>query len=106
MARERRRRRSDEEKEAIVHEFEQSGLSQREFADLWDIQRSLLGRWIREARRGGASEVRALVPVRVTSPAKIGKGVEIRLQPQLSVHVDPGFDEETLRQVVRVLGSC
>ena len=109
MAKKRRQRRSAAEKAEIVREYKESGLSQVEFAKLWDISPGSLGNWVRESvnSESSGSEVRALVPVQVApATSRVRGGIEIRLPSSVTVRIEPGFDEDTLQRALRVLRSC
>ncbi len=103
-----RRRRTAEEKAAIVRRFKASGLSQEAFAKQIAVSGNSIGKWLRLERQGHLlSEPQDLIPVRVT-PSRSANAVplEIVLKNGRTLRVPAGFDEQALVRVVTVLERC
>ena len=103
-----RRRRSRQEVEEVVAEYESSGLSRIEFCRERGVALSTLGRY--RSRRGrqepAASNVLLAVEVsgrRTTSDGATGSALAVVLRGGRRIEVGRGFDPGALEQVVRVL---
>ena len=103
-----RRRRSRQEVEQVVAEYESSGLSQIEFCRERGVALSTLGRY--RSRQGvqAAAGSNVLLAVEVSSrvPAAIaatGSALAVVLRSGRRIEVGRGFDTSALEQLVRVL---
>jgi len=111
MPRQRERRfRSRAEIESILKDYSRSGRSQRDFARTRGISLSSLGYWLwkarwREGREVGRVEASRIVPVKVVRrPPEGSKAfLEVVLRGDRLVRVYPGFDPDTLAQVLAVV---
>src|SRR6266568_3266197 len=103
-----RRRRSRQEVEQIVAEYESSGLSRIEFCRERGVALSTLGRYRsrqgREAAAGSnvllAVEVSRRVPAPITATSS---ALAVVLRSGRRIEVGRGFDTSALEQLVRVL---
>ena len=107
MAKKARRNRTDSEQfwRDLIERQQRSGQSIRAFCDSeWVSQPSFFS-WRKRLHLGNGKARSRFVPVQVlteelaASPGRI----EIVLAGGQRVHVEPGFDEQTLRSVLRVL---
>ena len=102
-----RRRRSRQEVEQVVGEFESSGLSRVEFCQERGLALSTLGRYRRRERQApiGRSGLLAVeVSGRVAAPvATTGSELAVLLRGGRRIEVGRGFDACALEQLVRVL---
>jgi transposase len=103
-----RRRRTREEKEAILAELKAPGAKVSAIARRYGVGPSLVFRWRRElASRSvrGAAKAEGLMPVVVAADAGTPKGgiIEIELGGGRRVRVDGSFDAAALRRVIAVL---
>lgn len=102
------RRRSRQEVEQVVAEYESSGLSQVEFCRERGIALSTLGRYRsrqqRQARTGGNALLAVEVSGRAPAPiGATGSGLAVVLRSGRRIEVGRGFDTGVLEQLVRVL---
>jgi len=90
----------------IVREHEESGLSVRAFCDQRKITQTEFYKWRKRLSNAKQAEIDSLIPVTVVdAPAEEGSSrIEIRIDRSLSIFVHPGFDVDTLRDVVGALG--
>jgi transposase-like protein len=103
-----RRRRSRQEAEQVVAEYETSGLSRIEFCRERGVALSTLGRYRSRQERQAAAGGNALLAVEVCgrAPAPIvasGSALAVVLRSGRRIEVGRGFDTGTLEQLVRVL---
>jgi hypothetical protein len=100
--------------QALLAEFDTSGQTAGAFARSrgiapWRIYNALQRRSGKlRARRGGAAEDRALLPVRVVDakPATGTAGLELVLAGGHRVVLGPDFDAATLRRLLAALAPC
>ena len=100
-----RRRRTRQEVEQLVAEYESSGLNRSEFCRERGIALSTLGRYRRRQEKPAPSGSTALLAVEV-SPAPFGatgSALGVVLGGGRRIEVGRGFDPAALRQLVRVL---
>ena len=103
-----RRRRSRQEVEQVVAEYESSGLSRIEFCRERGVALSTLGRYRSRQQRQAAAGSNALLAVEVCgrTPAPIaanGRALAVVLRSGRRIEVGRGFDTGVLEQLVRVL---
>jgi transposase-like protein len=103
-----RRRRSRQEVEQVVAEYESSGLSRIEFCRERGVALSTLGRYRSRQERPAAAGSNALLAVEVSSraPAPIGatgNALAVVLRSGRRIEVGHGFDTGELERLVRVL---
>jgi hypothetical protein len=103
-----RRRRSRQEVEQLVAEFESSGLNRGEFCRERGLALSTLARYRRGRVRQASAGSNALLAVEVSgcgpgSVAATGSGLAVVLRGGRRVEVGRGFDAVTLQQLVHVL---
>lgn len=89
----------------VLAELDASGLEVVDFCRRHGIDHQRIGYWQRRLG-GGAGTNGLLVPVRVvgSSPGIDEEPIEIVVRGGRTIRVRSGFDEETLRQVLEVLG--
>ena len=103
-----RRRRSRQEVEQVVAEYESSGLSRIEFCRERGVALSTLGRYRSRQQRQASAGSNALLDVEVCGrvPAPIaagGSALAVVLRSGRRIEVGRGFDAGALEQLVRVL---
>ena len=103
-----RRRRSRQEVEQVVAEYESSGLSRIEFCRKRGLALSTLGRYRSRQERQGSAGSNALLAVEVCgrAPAPIagtGSALAVVLRSGRRIEVGRGFDTGVLEQLVRAL---
>jgi transposase-like protein len=103
-----RRRRSRQEVEQVVAEYESSGLSRIEFCRERGVALSTLGRYRSRQERQASAGSNVLLAVEVSSrvPAPIGatgSALAVVLRSGRRIEVGRGFDTGALEQLVRVL---
>jgi transposase-like protein len=103
-----RRRRSRQEVEQLVAEYETSGLSQNEFCRERGLALSTLGRYRTRRKRQAPAGSNVLLAVEVSgrAPASVagtGSALAVVLRGGRRVEVGRGFDAGTLEQLVHVL---
>jgi len=102
------RRRSRQEVEQVVAEYESSGLSQVEFCRERRIALSTLGRYRNRQQRQASAGGNALLAVEVSGRASApigatGSALAVVLRSGRRIEVGCGFDTGALEQLVRVL---
>jgi hypothetical protein len=102
------RRRSRQEVDQLVTEYETSGLSRDEFCRERGLGLSTLDRYRTRRKRQGPAGSSALLAVEVfgQAPAAIagtGSGLAVVLRGGRRIEVGRGFDTGALAQLVRVL---
>jgi hypothetical protein len=96
----------------LAEQFEQSGLTQRQFAQQHQMPLSTLQSWLYRRRRQVGSEPSVpvrLLPVEVSAPAKASAGrVEVLAPGGTRVSFEVGTDVEYVSHLVAALGraSC
>ena len=102
-----RRRRSRQEVEQVVAEYESSGLSRIEFCRERGVALSTLGRYRSRQQRQAAAGSNALLAVEVCgrAPAPIAatSALAVVLRSGRRIEVGRGFDTGVLEQLVRAL---
>ena len=102
------RRRSRQEVEQVVAEFESSGLSRIEFCRQRGLALSTLGRYRKRQERQAPTGSSALLAVEVSGRAAgpfaaTGSALVVLLRGGHRIEVGRGFDTGALEQLVRVL---
>jgi hypothetical protein len=102
------RRRSRQEVEQLVSEFESSGLSRTEFCRERGLALSTLGRYRRRLDRQGATSANPLLAVELStrpqaSVAATGGALAVVLRGGRRIEVGRTFDADALERLVRVL---
>jgi len=102
------RRRSRQEVEQLVAEYESSGLSRDEFCRQRGVGLSTLDRYRTRQKRQSATGGNAFLPVEVSgrAPAPVPATVSalaVVLRGGRRIEVGRGFDTSALQQLVRVL---
>jgi hypothetical protein len=102
------RRRSRQEVEQLVTEYESSGLSRDEFCRERGLGLSTLDRYRTQRKRQAPAGGNAFLPVEVSARALApmawaGSALAIVLQGGRRIEVGRGFDASSLAQLVRVL---
>ena len=100
-----------EDMRALIARWEQSGLTQRDFAANEGISLAKIVYWRRRlkelvVRERAKTEGSPLVPVRIVSDSAEGNGFELRTARGHVVRVPVGFDEVELRRLMTVLVEC
>src|ERR1035437_1778124 len=103
------RRRSRQEVEQVVAEYESSGLSRIEFCRQRGLALSTLGRYRKRRERQAPTGSSALLAVEVSgrAPAPLGatgSALVVLLRGGRRIEVGRGFDTGALEQLVRRLG--
>ena len=103
-----RRRRSRQEVEQVVAEYESSGLSRIEFCRERGVALSTLGRYRSRQQRQASVGNNALLAVEVSGRAlapmaATGSALAVVLRSGRRIEVGRGFDTGALEQLVRVL---
>ena len=103
-----RRRRSRQEVEQLIAEYESSGLSRSEFCRERGLSLSTLSRYRKRRARQTPTGRNGLVAVEVSgrAPASIaatGSALAVVLSGGRRIEVGRGFDTSALEQLVRVL---
>ena len=103
-----RRRRSRQEVEQVVAEYESSGMSRIEFCRERGVALSTLGRYRSRQQRQGSAGSHALVAVEVCGRAATpigatGSALAVVLRSGRRIEVGRGFDAGALEQLIRVL---
>jgi hypothetical protein len=88
----------------LLQSRERRGLTYRELAEESGVSVHTLSWWAWKLRQEEREKV-AFVELGVAEEAR-GAGIEVELSSGHRLHVCPGFDADTLRRVVAVLGSC
>lgn len=97
-------RRSAEEVEQVVQQYQASGLSQREFSQQTGIKLSTLGRYI---RRDGQSEApQQLVRVKLEAPTEPDSGFVLMLGNGRRIASAWAFSDTVLARLIRVAESA
>jgi transposase-like protein len=94
-----KRRWTPEDARAVLAELEASGLSLREFAEREGLDRQRLYRW--RAQIGVAAEPTFIEIARPSS----GAVIEVVLRSGHMLRVPAGFEAETVRRLVAILGD-
>jgi hypothetical protein len=102
------RRRSRQEVEQVVAEYESSGLSRIEFCRQRGLALSTLGRYRKQRERQAPTGSSALLAVEVSGRAArpfaaTGSALVVLLRGGHRIEVGRGFDTGALEQLVRVL---
>jgi hypothetical protein len=102
------RRRSRQEVDQLVAEYESSGLSRQEFCQERGVGLSTLDRYRTRRKRQAPTGSNALLAVEVSgrAPAPIagtGSALAVVLRGGRRIEVGRGFDTSALAQLVRVL---
>ena len=102
------RRRSRQEVDQLVAEYESSGLSRQAFCRERGVRLSTLDRYRTRRKRQGPAGSNALLAVEVTgrAPASLagtGSALAVALRGGRRIEVGRGFDTSALEQLVRVL---
>ena len=105
--RQHRRHRSRAEADQLAVEYEASGLSQIEFCQQRDLPLKTLGRYLTRYRKQKAQgkephKPQGFVAVEVDHPHGSGE-LTVLLAGGLRVEVKPGFNADTLRELIAVL---
>ena len=103
-----RRRRSRQEVEQLVAEYESSGLSQNEFCRDRGLALSTLGRYRTQRKRQAPAGSNALLAVEVSGRAPgpfaaTDSALAVVLRGGRRIEIGRGFDAGTLEQLVHVL---
>ena len=106
-----RRRRSQAEVEALVSEFEASGLKRESFCQQRGLAVGTLDKYRRRARAGRRSSSRPMLPVEVVWSTAQNPGSEtgrdgvlvVELRSGRRIEVRRGFDVGTLERLLTVL---
>jgi transposase-like protein len=102
-----RRRRSRQEVEQLVAEYESSGLSRSEFCRERGLSLSTLSRYQKRRARQASAGRHALLAVEVSArepgPTGTGSALAVVLRGGRRIEVGRGFDTSALEQLVRVL---
>jgi transposase-like protein len=103
-----RRRRSRQEVEQVVAEYESSGLSRIEFCRERGVALSTLGRYRSRQQRESSAGSNALLAVEVCGRASTpvvatASALSVVLRSGRRIEVGRGFDTGALEQLVRVL---
>ena len=103
-----RRRRSRQEVEQVVAEYESSGLSRIEFCRERGVALSTLGRYRSRQQRQASAGNNVLLAVEVSGRAlapmaATGGALAVVLRSGRRIEVGRGFDTGALEQLVRVL---
>jgi transposase-like protein len=95
------------ERQEIVTEYRQSGLSQRAFCRQWGMTPSTLRNWCRRLQEDGEVESSSgvaarFVPVQLTACASDAKeaGLCLIARGGVRIEVRPGFDRVTLQRLL------
>jgi len=86
-----------------LQEYQQSGLSRREFCERNRIKKSRLDYWFRRLGKSAASK--GLVEFRVCSAQAPGSALEVVVAGKYRIAVSNGFDSLLLGEVVKALES-
>ncbi len=93
----------------VAEQFEQSGLTQKQFAQQHQLPLSTLQSWIYRRRRQVSAAPPAamrLLPVEVTArPAVEARGVEILIPGGVRVSFEAGTDVEYVARLVKAVGD-
>jgi hypothetical protein len=87
-----------------VREFDQSGLSRKEFCSAHGVALHTLD-YYRQRHRGSrvAQREQRLVPVELVGATGVGSGLRVELSNGRAIVVDAGFDASHLKRLVAVL---
>lgn len=103
----RRKRRTSMERARLLAEYEQSELTQREFAERNGISMSCLSQWLRKSRAvgNGQAKHRAFLelPVPLAPRESVRPMFRIEFPGGQSVELHTGFELEELRQICQLL---
>ena len=102
--RRRRTRRSPEEIQRILKDFEKSGLTKTAFCHGQGIHSSLLYRWLRGKRRNQVASIKTptLIPIHIPDGGLDGS-FEVMVGNGRAIRVPLNFDDSALLRLVRVL---
>jgi transposase len=93
----------------VAEQFEQSGLTQKQFAQQRQLQLSTLQSWIYRRRRQESAAPPApmrLLPVEVTAPPAVqARSVEILMPGGVRVSFEAGTDVEYVARLVKAVGE-
>ena len=99
-----RRRRSREEAEGLVRDFEQSGLTRKAFCEARGVAVHTLDYYRhRERSRGVATQAGELLPVELIGGTSTGGGLRVELANGRRIVVEAGFDVSHLKRLLAVL---
>jgi hypothetical protein len=97
-------RRSREEAERLVREFEQSGMTRRGFCQAQGIAGHTLDYYRQKHKRQEKAGVAQLLPVELVGPiASRGSHLRVELANGRRIAVEEGFDAILLKRLVAVL---
>ena len=103
------KRRTPDERARLLAEYEQSELSQSEFAARNGMSMSCLSQWLRRSRAGGNGQAKhpafLELPVELPPRGPSRAMYRIGLPGGQSVELDTGFEVEELRQICQLLRS-
>ena len=104
------KRRSRQEIQRLVEEFERSALERTEFAESIGVHVNTLYKWLKQRPMEKAPAAQVAVPVRVRAPAPVANSapvLEIALASGRTIRVHGEFDRKTLLDLVDALEtSC
>ena len=107
MAKRATRRRADREQfwRDLIGRQQQSGQSIRELCDSQGISQPSFFSWRKRLRAQNGQAESRFVPVQIEIPDSLASAgrIEIVLDGGKQVRVEPGFDRQTLRDVLAVL---
>ena len=99
-----KRRRSQEEAERLVRDFEQSGLSRKAFSSARGVALHTLDYYrARYRTRRAATAAEDLLPVDLISTPSVSGGLRVELANGRCIVVEAGFDASLLRLLVAAL---
>jgi hypothetical protein len=98
------RRRSQEEAEGLVRDFEKSGLTRKAFCEARSVALHTLDYYRhRERTRRVATPAAELLPVELISATPIGGGLRVELANGRRIVVEAGFDASHLQRLIAAL---
>lgn len=93
----------------LIEAWESSELTQREFAEQEGVSYTAFQYWRRRLKELAEEEEPDVVPLLVvdsTEDRLRPERIEIRVDPDVSISVPPGFNEVELRRVLAVVRAC
>ena len=91
----------------VIGEAASSGKSVRGFCEERDLNKDQFYWWRRELRRrdGEHGERRGFVELVAARGARVSAGVSLKIDDRISIVLERGFDSETLKAALGVVGA-
>lgn len=101
--RKQRKSRSQEEWQQIISEFEQSGLSRKDFCAQYDLGSRIFEKWYYRLRQNRLAK---LVPINVASAQTLASQLCATLPQGIRLEFDSDLSPTYLKQVISAIQAC